>query len=98
MTERENRSPPPSSQLMVGDQLDEATKSKLREALRFSASRSVLSSEDERRILNAMGASQEVVMTQVCQTCGYDRKAHEYVHHALGACHVFSPSYAADQP
>jgi hypothetical protein len=37
--------------------LDEATKQKLREALRFSASRSVLTSEDERRILSALSHS-----------------------------------------
>lgn len=36
--------------------LDEATMQKLREALRFSASRSVLSSADERRILSALGS------------------------------------------
>ncbi len=36
--------------------LDEATKQKLREALRFSASRSVMSAEDERRILSALDA------------------------------------------
>lgn len=35
-------------------ELDEATKQKLREALRFSASRSVMSAEDERRILSAL--------------------------------------------
>lgn len=34
--------------------LDEAMKQKLREALRFSASRSVMSAEDERRILSAL--------------------------------------------
>lgn len=34
--------------------LDEATKQKLLEALRFSASRSVMSAEDERRILAAL--------------------------------------------
>lgn len=45
------RTPPPESHLMG---LDEATKQKLREALRFSASRSVMSAEDERRILSAL--------------------------------------------
>ena len=40
--------------------LDEATKQKLREALRFSASRSVMSAEDERRILSAMEAAAPV--------------------------------------
>lgn len=38
-------------------QLDNATQQKLREALRFAASRSVLSSEDERRILSALEAA-----------------------------------------
>lgn len=36
--------------------LDESTMQKLREALRFSASRSVMSSADELRILSAFGA------------------------------------------
>ncbi len=40
--------------------LDDATKQKLREALRFAASRSVMSSEDERRILAAFASSRDV--------------------------------------
>lgn len=48
------RTPSPQTHLSG---LDEATKQKLREALRFSASRSVMTAEDERRILSALEAT-----------------------------------------
>lgn len=41
------------------EQLDDATKGKLREALCFAASRSVISSADERRIIGAMDSMKE---------------------------------------
>jgi hypothetical protein len=49
--------------------LDDATKQKLLEALRFSASRSVMSAEDERRILSVLEApasAQHVAESIVC--------------------------------
>lgn len=46
--------------------LDDHTMQKLREALRFSASRSVMSSADEQRILSALTAQ---VQDVVCETC-----------------------------
>ena len=53
------RSPPRQSNGVGGAILDDATKRKLREALRFSASRSVISSEDEHRILSALANEKE---------------------------------------
>ncbi len=50
--------PAPVSHVMGSDQLDEDTKQKLRAALRFSASRSVITAEDERRILAALSATE----------------------------------------
>lgn len=51
MAKMEGDTPSPQPNLSG---LDEATKQKLREALRFSASRSVMTAEDERRILSAL--------------------------------------------
>lgn len=32
----------------------------------------------------------------LCQTCGYDKKCHDYVHHVLGACANFRGSMMSE--
>lgn len=52
--------------------LDDATKQKLRESLRFAASRSVMSSDDERRILAAFASSSDVAAALSAVIEGWD--------------------------
>lgn len=61
----------PSPETHVGG-LDEPTMQKLRAALRFSASRSVMSSDDERRILDAFASDCEVAKALSAVIEGWD--------------------------